>query len=252
MTAGNAHPQHGKTKPPFIRRLLRELWRLATDRSHRSVMWLYLRRPAGAYQPFNDTRDDRYPRIFRFVQGELGADGDVKILSFGCSTGDEVFSLRRYFPRAAIKGLDINSANIAEARRRLAQAEDVSIGFDVASSTAGEADASYDAIFCMAVLRHGSLKNPGVTRCDHLIRFEDFARTIADFDRCLKPGGLLIVRHSNFRVSDTPADADFECILRVKLPKGSGQAPIFGPDNCLKVGADYPDTVFRKKLSAVP
>ena len=45
---------------------------------------------------------------------------------------------------------------------------------------------------------------PGVTRCDHLIRFEDFARAVADFERCLKPGGLLIIRHSNFRLRDAP------------------------------------------------
>jgi hypothetical protein len=36
--------------------------------------------------------------------------------------------------------------------------------FAVANSTAAEPSAGYDAIFAMAVLRHGSLGQPGVSR----------------------------------------------------------------------------------------
>jgi len=97
----------------------------------------------------------------------------------------------------------------------------------------------------MAVLRHGSLGPEGVSHCDHLIKFETFAAAIADFHRCLKPGGLLIVRHSNFRVCDTPHGMAFETILRVPH-SGAAKTPIFGPDNVLIPDADYPDTVFRK------
>jgi hypothetical protein len=82
-----------------------------------------------------------------------------------------------------------------------------------------------------------------VTRSDHLIRFEDFARAVADFERCLKPGGLLIVRHSNFRLGDAPAGRAFETILRLTNVPGT---PLFGPDNQRLADCDYPDTVFRK------
>jgi hypothetical protein len=99
----------------------------------------------------------------------------------------------------------------------------------------------------MAVLRHGSLGLPGVTRCDPLIRFQDFARAIAEFERCLKPGGLLIIRHSNFRLCDAPAGQTLETILRVPH---HNQTPLFGPDNRLLSERDYPDTVFRKSPSA--
>jgi hypothetical protein len=85
----------------------------------------------------------------------------------------------------------------------------------------------------------------GVTRCDPLLRFEDFARAVADFDRCLKPGGLLIIRHSHFRLCDAPVGARFETILRVP------QKPfLFGPDNRLLPDCEYPDTVFRKKAGS--
>jgi 2-polyprenyl-3-methyl-5-hydroxy-6-metoxy-1,4-benzoquinol methylase len=209
------------------------------------MMWLLWRQPAGAFQPFNDTAPDRYGRIFRFVQHRLGAQSQLRILSFGCSTGEEVFSLHRYFPLATIKGIDINAGNIAVARRRLRRDPDPLLSFETAAATAAEPRAAYDAIFCMAVTRHGSLGKPGVTRCDDLIRFEDFAATVADFSRCLKPGGLLAIRHSNFRFADAPASADFDTVLRVAI---DGQkTPIFGPDNCLMPGVDYPDAVFQKR-----
>jgi SAM-dependent methyltransferase len=155
-----------------------------------------------------------------------------------------VFSLRQYFPHASIKGIDINPGNIAVCRRRLKKSPDPGIAFAAADSTATEPPGSYDAIFAMAVLRHGSLGLPGVTRCNHLIRFEDFARAVADFERCLRPGGLLIIRHSNFRLCDAPAGQAFETILR--LPAGPA-TPLFGPDNRLLPDCEYPDTVFRKK-----
>src|SRR5690348_5151678 len=171
----------------------------------------------------------------------------ISILSYGCSTGDEVFSLRRYFPCANIKGLDINPANVAVCRRRLKNTPDANIVFATADSTGAEPSRDYDAIFCMAVLRHGSLGLPGVTRSDHLIRFEDFSRAVADFERCLKPGGLLVIRHSNFRLCDAPAGQDFETVLQVPHdPK----TPLFGSDNRLLLTRDYPDTVFRKKSAA--
>lgn len=208
------------------------------------MMRLYWRPTRGSFQPFNDTQADRYPIIFRFVQQQLGADSAVRILSFGCATGEEVFSLRRYFPRAAIRGLDINPGNIARARASLRAAPDVGLSFVCAGSTEGEPSAHYDAIFCMAVLRHGDLGKPGVTRCDHRLRFADFADIVRDFRRCLCPGGLLVVRHSNFRVADV-TDAPFAPILSLPL-QGPKRTPIFGPDNRLLPGVDYPDTVFRK------
>jgi hypothetical protein len=79
-----------------------------------------------------------------------------------------------------------------------------------------------------------------------LIRFDEFARVVEDFRRCLKLGGLLVIRHSNFRLTDAPAAIAFETILRVENAKTAKKTPIFGPDNLLMSGVEYPDTVFRK------
>jgi SAM-dependent methyltransferase len=247
MTAGSIKPLPGTKNPPFTVRVLRQLWRLTVDQPYRGMLRLHWRRPRGTLQPFNDTTADRYPRIFSFVQKRLGANSDVKILSYGCSTGEEVFSLRRYFPRAFIKGIDINPGNIAACLGCLDRAPDTGIAFEIASATTAESAGWYDAIFCMAVHRHGELAQAGVTRCDHLIRFEDFAQAVEDFKRCLKPGGLLVIRHSNFRLCDTRSAADFTTIMRVGFLPAAPKTPIFGPDNRLMPGVEYVDAVFRKR-----
>jgi 2-polyprenyl-3-methyl-5-hydroxy-6-metoxy-1,4-benzoquinol methylase len=239
------HREIPSMRSPRPLRAARFAWRLLRDPSYRHMMRLFWWPKRGAFQPFNDTRADRYPAIFQFVQAELGPKRPLAILSFGCATGEEVFSLRRYFPHARIKGIDINRGNIAVARARLAAEPDVGLSFAVAASTTGEPAAYYDAIFCMAVLRHGSLGEPGIVCCDHLLRFDEIAHAFAGLHRCLKPGGLLVVRHSNFRLRDMPIGACFETLLSVPIG-GERKTPIFGPDNRLMPGVEDPDTVFRK------
>ena len=112
---------------PFPLRAIRGLWRLLVERPYRHAVWLYLVRPRGVFQPFNNTQRDRYPQVFSFVQSVLGRDSPIKILSYGCSTGEEVFSLRQYFPDAVIKGIDINPVNIAVCRRM--KSPDANISF---------------------------------------------------------------------------------------------------------------------------
>ncbi len=225
------------------RRILRALRRLASDPAYRGEWRARLKPAPGTFQPFGATRPDRYPVIFRCAAQLLPAATPLRLLSFGCSTGEEVFTLRTYFPHAQIKGVDINPASIKVAARRLARAPDPRLAFAVADSTAPEAAASTDAIFCMAVLRHGGLTD--AARCDPLLDFADFARITADFARCLRPGGLLVLRHSNFRFADAPAYAGFEVAARVPTRGG----PLFGPDNRRLPGAVYDETIFRKRTS---
>jgi len=215
--------------------------------AYRSEWLLRREKPDNLFQPVTLTRLNRYPRIFTFVQEQLSAVEAPRLLSFGCSTGEEVFTLRRYFPQAEIVGLDINRRSIETCRKRQKRSGDAHIRFEWAASASGEPDESYDAIFCIAVLRHG---DAGVSRpddCTHLIRFEDFERTVEEFCRLLKPGGYLTICHSNFRFADTGIAADFEVVPGIEPVQPTEATPLYGRDNRLLANAFYDDTVFRKR-----
>jgi SAM-dependent methyltransferase len=231
-----------RTVPGY--RLARFFFNLFHGTESRNAALLLLWPPKGLFQPYGTTSFDRYPVIFDFVRNQIGDGNDVRILSVGCSTGEEVFSLRRYFPRAAIVGLDINPLNVVVCRFRKLRRGDRRMHFAVASSTAGEPDSSYDAVFAMAVFRHGDLNVvPPPPVCDHRIRFEAFARSVDDLARIVKPRGLLVMQHAMFRFSDTRVASQFETALSLQ-PDEPG--PIYGSDNCLLKGVNDSGVVFRK------
>jgi SAM-dependent methyltransferase len=224
--------------------LLRFLYQLRSEKG-RHLALLAIERPNGLFQPEPTTAEDRYPELFRFVRGHIGDGPERRILSFGCSTGEEVFSLRRYFPTARIKGIDIGRLNVRTCRKRLARlGGDPGLSFETAGSAAREPTAHYDAIFAMAVFRHGWL-GEAPPRCDHLIRFRDFERSVFELARSLKPGGLLVLRHANFRFGDTATAAAFR---RVHLAPSSGApTPLYGPDDLLLPDGQRDDGVYEKR-----
>ncbi len=199
------------------------------------------------FQPYGTTQEDRYPLIFRYAAEALTGVPAPRLLSFGCSTGEEVFTLRRYFPTARITGLDIVPARIRRARARLARdGGDPRLRFAVAASAEHEAAQSYDAVFAMAVFRHGGL-GAGPARCDGRIAFEDFERSVGALAGTLKPGGLLAIRHANFRFSDTAAAAGFTQVLK-SPPAPARSPPLYGRDHRRLPDAERDDGIFRKAL----
>ena len=204
-----------------------------------------LRRPLpGSFQPYNHTLPDRYPWLFSFAASQLADHADLRLLSFGCSHGEEVTSLRRYFPRAFIKGLDIDPRNIEICRRHaLANAE-----FAVAGSAEAEAAASYDSVLCLAVLCHGDLVAANPPVCTPLVDFADFERVVTGLARCLKPGGLLFLHTNNFRFADTAVAAQFCTILEAPAAEMAPDRH-YGPDNHRLDGPTSRAVGFRKRFN---
>lgn len=213
------------------------------------VLYRRVRRPvSGEFQPYYYTLPDRYPWLFGFAAKHIGSRGGLRILSFGCSRGEEVFSLRKYFPSAAIKGIDINPRNIARGLARARAERSANVAFEIAATTEGEVSSSYDAIFCLAVLVNGDLTTSGAQRSDPLFHFERFERMVDDFSRCLKPGGLLLLHTTNFRFCDTAAARNFDVVYEAD-PKHLAPDVLFDRDNCLMDGERerYRAVAFEKR-----
>jgi SAM-dependent methyltransferase len=226
-------------------RFLQILWRLR-NQAERNVLLLDWEQPAGLFQPYPTTAPNRYPALFNFVRDRIGDGRERRVLSFGCATGEEVFALRDYFPKAGLlKGIDINRRNIATCRRALAARNgDPALQFEVAASAEREPPEFYDAVFALAVFRHGGV-NAARPRCDHLIGFEAFDRCVQSLAACLRPGGLLIVRHANFRLSDTVEAAHFRTLFSPQNPD-KNYPPIYSRDDRLAPGRRGDDGVHQK------
>lgn len=176
----------------------------------------------------------------------MGDQPGLRLLSFGCSTGEEVFTLADLFPTASIRGIDIAAARIRACRARWQrQGSPRRIEFIRAGSTAQEASGLYDAVFAMAVFRHGSLGSaPPV--CAPLFDPIAAERALTDLARLLKPGGLLAIRHANLRFSDLRIAQAFEPVYLCP-PTPTILTPIYGVDGRLRPGLAGDDGLYRKK-----
>lgn len=151
------------------------------------------------------TADNRYPELFNEVRSFFEARSITSILSFGCSTGEECFSLQSYFPNAKITGVDINKANLRKANRKNKHEK---IRFLFSTPETIMQNGKYDVIFCLSVLcRWEDTKD--LENCGHIYPFSKFSQTISMLAQQVKSGGLLVVYNSNFNFEDTDAFKDF-------------------------------------------
>jgi hypothetical protein len=144
---------------------------------------------------------NRYPLVFQKCTEYFASrkNIDPKILSFGCSTGEEVISLGEYFPQAKIIGVDINSWCIRQCKK---MGQNPNFSFYNRKSRTFENLAEFDAIFCMAVFQrteNRTSRDNGIAK-GHT--FEQFESEINVLDQKLKVGGLFIIDHSDFSFTD--------------------------------------------------
>ena len=150
-------------------------------------------------------------------------------------------------PDALIKGIDINPLCIRQARRQLAGVDKERVEFACAASASGEPAACYDAIFALSVLRHGRLDAEQPDDCSAILPFARFARSIAELDRCLKPGGLLVIWGSHFRLSDTDVQPRYMVDLARPYPPA---LPVYGAENRRLADPGVEQIVLRKQNEA--
>jgi len=195
----------------------------------------------GYNQISNFTTANRYPGLFQLGYNEFKDKKDLRILSFGCSTGEECFSLQKHFKDAFILGVDINKNNISKAVKA-----DFShkILFKYSTKENIMKFAPYDLILAMSVLCRWP-----ASRYYHdiskLYPFAKFEKQLVVLDEALNPGGILMIANSNYLFSDSNLAVNY---IKLPIPMDTEPdlVPKFAPSG-KKLNIDnFKDFVFKK------
>jgi Methyltransferase domain len=219
-------------------------WQFASDGFYRSTIINRVFRPKDVHLTCNYTKMDRYPEIFGLVRDYFAQrdQAGLRLLSFGCSTGEEIFSLRRYFPQAELLGADISEWNLRQARKRN---RDPDIRFIPSDGSSLRENGPYDAIFCMAVLLRIAHRMEPAPSSAEVYPIEKFEEQVHELDQVLQVGGLLIIQHSNYHLRDTALIERYELLPR--RFQDVDRVPKYGRDNRLLAETDTHDRVFIKR-----
>jgi hypothetical protein len=163
------------------------------------------------------------------------------ILSFGCSTGEECFSIREYFPYARIFGTDIDRLNISIAKRRN---KDQNIIFFHNKEVDVRLFGPYDIIFCLSVLCRWN-ETAFVTDCSAIYPFNKFEGVLRMLSDNLRDGGLLVLYNSNFRFEDSSLILNYVTIDTPTIAD-SGFVHKFDKNN-RKIHDKHQSIVFQKR-----
>ena len=210
--------------------------RLLRSGEGRARLWTRLVHCGEVHQTTPFTSEERYPDLFD-LSATL-APGAERILSFGCSTGEELEAIRRRFPRAEIVGAEINPRSRRIAARKVKADERVT----VVSPKAVEG--SFDLIFALAVLQREphTIEQTGSQDISKHYRFARFDAAVCVLVSRLSEKGLLCIINAQYRVEDSSAAKLLEPIQL--SPKMNG--PLFGRDG-KKLERSPAKTIFRKR-----
>lgn len=195
----------------------------------------------------------------------LGNRRPLSILSFGCSIGDELATLRVMFPDATIAGCDVDSYALETASRSVGHMADVFQSSAAAIAGRGP----YDLICAFSSLCRNPLPPPEVMR--ETFPFSRFVEILELFDAQLRPGGVLAIRNSSYPFTATSLAAGYDRIRSSWLWQ-SGVITTLTPDGApamvRRAGAtdvvfeakdvnglddwDFIDAVFRKRTDRHP
>ena len=194
-------------------------------------------------QYLTNTAPNRYPDVFRTLRARVeqlrGSDlgqGELRILSFGCSIGFEMMTLRAYFPEASIFGCDTSREALRQAQRNLR--EDPGIVF-FSTPQAIDAFGPFDIILAMSVL----CRFPASSQVENLapiFPFRSFEMLTTNLARNLRPGGLFCLVNANYLFCALDVAPEFRPV-RCSLIHSNGFVDKFAADGRRLT------TTFRKK-----
>jgi hypothetical protein len=212
-----------------------DLARLLPTSEGRANLWTRTVHKAEVHQTSATTSEDRYPALFDLACRL--APQAKRLLSFGCSTGEELLTLRRRFPNAEIVGAEINPRSRSIATRRVASDRRTSVIRP--EHISGE----FDLVFVLAVLQREphKVEEMDVKDLSPVYPFERFDQAVSSFVQRLRAGGLLCVMNAHYPVESSTVATKLSPIEDSPLM----EEPLFGPDG-LRLKEAIAHTIFRK------
>lgn len=156
----------------------------------------------------NFTNYNRYPNHF-YELTQICINPD-EILSFGCSTGEEVYTLKQlYYPNSNITGYDISS-DIINNLITTNTANNVHFINHISNTT------KYDLILCMSVF----CRWPEELHINNPYTFELFNKSINDIDKLIKLGGYIVIYNSKYLFTDTEISKKYSVVDTINTDTG--------------------------------
>jgi len=214
----------------------------------RNLLYKFYKRivgiPQKVHQVKNSTSYDRYPIIFQAVKQSSSNHGlTMPLLSYGCSTGEECFTLReKYFSTTPILGVDIDKRNLQICRKRNTYSDICFLSSNMVTLTT---HAPYQVIFCMSVLCRWP-DSEHINDISKLYPFRRFSETLEDIHPLLEVGGLLVIYNASFRFSDTALSSKYR-VLDIPAQNESGFVHKFSVGNKKLRDQNYSDCIFIKE-----
>lgn len=183
-------------------------------------------------QTNNKTFLGRYWTEHALLRRYTPSDAGIRLLSFGCSTGEELLSLRALFPGAALFGCDIDWQNLQTARAQLGTS---AVIFESTPSQL-TAHGPFDVIVCNSVLLQPTRTSAHGTKAG--IPSSLWLEAVAQLDDALKPGGLLQIVNSNIPFRYHPCAAGYTPLRSALVlgPNFVDQFDVDGQHLCTGVG----------------
>ena len=188
---------------------------------------------------------NRYPEIFAACRDFFAKQNkkNIRILSYVCCTGEEVVTLREYFPDAVIVGAELNRDSLRICRKRKC---DSNIHFIYSKPENIRKYGPYDAVFCMAVLERLPMEviRKHITDLKDMYPFEKYNAHLHEIDTYVKDGGLLIAHNTHYDIMDTDLASGYSA-----LGSHGFTGMIFDRDSKLKKDNEFQQSIFIKKTS---
>lgn len=144
------------------------------------------------------------------------------VLSFGCSIGDELATLRIMFPGARLHGCDIHPTALAAAQASVGHFADVFTSSDEAVAARGP----YDLICAFSSL---CLNPPPKGPFAAAFPFARFEQILDLFAAVLKPGGVLALYNTSYLLRHASAARTFDILRSDQIAK-NGFVDLHAPD----------------------